>query len=136
MLLLRLSPLLPFALSNYLYGMTKVNFFEYLAGTALGFAPGSIGFVMTGQVGRDLTGGDASASGLPWYAYVGGITAVTVIGKVVSEVAGKAIAEVEAEFDAKEAARNVEEEGGFVGGEAADLPETDEILVKRPDSLR
>lgn len=57
-LLLRLSPLLPFALSNYLYGMTKVNFFEYLAGTALGFAPGSIGFVMTGQVGRDLMGSE------------------------------------------------------------------------------
>jgi len=52
-LLLRLSPLLPFALSNYLYGMTKVNLLEYLAGTAIGFAPGSLGFVMTGQVGRD-----------------------------------------------------------------------------------
>ncbi len=55
-LLLRLSPLLPFALSNYLYGMTKVNFFEYLAGTAIGFAPGSLGFVMSGQIGRDLLG--------------------------------------------------------------------------------
>mmetsp|Transcript_85620 Transcript_85620/g.138832 ORF Transcript_85620/g.138832 Transcript_85620/m.138832 type:complete len:401 (+) Transcript_85620:3-1205(+) len=103
--LLRLSPLLPFALSNYLYGMTKVSFLEYLAGTAIGFAPGSLGFVMTGQVGRDLMAEDAAtASGLPWYAYAGGITAVVVIGKVVAQVASNAIAEVEAEFDAKEAA--------------------------------
>lgn len=111
-LLLRLSPLLPFALSNYLYGMTKVNLLEYLAGTAIGFAPGSLGFVMTGQVGRDLVAGDAGgSSGLPWYAYAGGITAVVVIGKVVAGVAAKAIAEVEAEFDAKEAAKMAKMQG-------------------------
>ena len=92
---MRLSPLLPFALSNYLYGMTKVNLLEYLAGTAIGFAPGSLGFVMTGQVGRDLMDSEANSSGLPWYAYAGGITAVVVIGKVVAGVAAKAIAEVE-----------------------------------------
>jgi len=40
--------------------------------------------------------GDAGgSSGLPWYAYAGGITAVVVIGKVVAGVAAKAIAEVE-----------------------------------------
>ena len=48
------------------------------------------------QVGRDLVAGDAGgSSGLPWYAYAGGITAVVVIGKVVAGVAAKAIAEVE-----------------------------------------
>lgn len=136
-LLLRLSPLLPFALSNYLYGMTKVNFFEYLAGTALGFAPGSIGFVMSGQVGRSLMGEEASGGGVPWYFYAGGIAAVTVIGKVVSEVASAAIAEVEAEFDAKEAAKLAEEgaEGAVSGSASAEMSE-DEILVKRTDSLK
>ena len=105
-LLLRLSPLLPFALSNYLYGMTKVNFWEYLAGTAIGFAPGSLGFVMTGQVGRELLDVETSgSSGMPWYGYAGGVGAVVVIGKVVAGVASKAIAEVEAEFDAKERAK-------------------------------
>lgn len=138
-LLLRLSPLLPFALSNYLYGMTKVNFFEYLAGTALGFAPGSIGFVMSGQVGRTLMGDEASGGGVPWYAYAGGIAAVTVIGKVVSEVAGKAIAEVEAEFDAKEAAKLAEEgaEGAADGSASLDLSDNEiEIFVKGTDSLK
>lgn len=120
-LLLRLSPLLPFALSNYLYGMTKVNFWEYLAGTAIGFAPGSLGFVMTGQVGRELLDVETSgSSGMPWYGYAGGVGAVVVIGKVVAGVASKAIAEVEAEFDAKERAKEQAER-------------EDELLVLRPD---
>jgi hypothetical protein len=103
----------------------------------LGFAPGSIGFVMSGQVGRSLMGEEASGGGVPWYFYAGGIAAVTVIGKVVSEVASAAIAEVEAEFDAKEAAKLAEEgaEGAVSGSASAEMSE-DEILVKRTDSLK
>ena len=37
-LLLRLSPLFPFALSNYLYGLTSVPFWDYFWGTLLGCA--------------------------------------------------------------------------------------------------
>uniref|UniRef100_A0A7S4KLV6 VTT domain-containing protein n=1 Tax=Guillardia theta TaxID=55529 RepID=A0A7S4KLV6_GUITH len=100
-LLLRLSPLLPFALSNYLYGMTKVNFVEYLLGTIIGFAPGTLGFVLTGQVGREIVG--VGEGGLPWYAYAGGLAAVLAIGKVVTGIASKAIEEVEAEAEMKRA---------------------------------
>ena len=41
-LLLRLSPLFPFALSNYLYGVTSVDFISYFWGTLLGFLPGTV----------------------------------------------------------------------------------------------
>eukprot|EP00899_Mesostigma_viride_P013199 jgi/Mesvir1/21880/Mv01949-RA.1 len=35
--LLRLSPLMPFAISNYLYGLTAVKLWEYVVGTWLGY---------------------------------------------------------------------------------------------------
>ena len=38
-LLLRLSPLFPFALSNYLYGLTSVPFWDYFWGTLIGCVP-------------------------------------------------------------------------------------------------
>jgi uncharacterized membrane protein YdjX (TVP38/TMEM64 family) len=66
-LLLRLSPLFPLTLSNYLYGITAVDFWQYFAATLLGFAPGTIGFVYAGSAGKALMGEGMS---LPWYGYV------------------------------------------------------------------
>jgi uncharacterized membrane protein YdjX (TVP38/TMEM64 family) len=51
-LLLRLSPLLPFALSNYLYGLTSVDFWSYVTATFLGFSPGTLGIVYAGSAGK------------------------------------------------------------------------------------
>lgn len=50
-LLLRLSPIFPFALSNYLYGVTSVDFSEYMMGTLIGFFPGTLAYVYGGTVG-------------------------------------------------------------------------------------
>ena len=46
--LLRLSPLLPLALSNYLYGLTSVDLPSYVAGSWLGMLPGTIAYVSAG----------------------------------------------------------------------------------------
>lgn len=43
--LLRLSPLLPLALSNYLYGLTSVDLGSYVLGSWLGMLPGTIAYV-------------------------------------------------------------------------------------------
>ncbi|XP_055830594.1 uncharacterized protein LOC129899608 [Solanum dulcamara] len=52
--LLRLSPLLPFSLGNYLYGLTSVNFVPYVLGSWLGMLPGSWAYVSAGAFGRAI----------------------------------------------------------------------------------
>lgn len=47
MTLLRLSPLLPLAASNYLYGLTSVDLGSYVLGSWLGMLPGGWGWVRT-----------------------------------------------------------------------------------------
>jgi len=84
-LLLRLSPIFPFALSNYLYGVTSVKFWPYFWGTMLGFTPGTIAYVYTGEIGKALTL-DTSATE-PWYIYAAGLVALTGFVKIISDVA-------------------------------------------------
>lgn len=50
--LLRLSPLLPFSLGNYLYGLTSVQFVPYVLGSWLGMLPGTWAYVSAGAFGR------------------------------------------------------------------------------------
>ncbi|CAM9343231.1 unnamed protein product [Phaeothamnion confervicola] len=92
-LLLRLSPIFPFALSNYLYGLTAVDFWPYLFGTMLGFLPGTLCYVYTGEVGQALLGG--GDGGFPWWAYAGAAGFLAFLGKTVSDVASTAIAEMD-----------------------------------------
>lgn len=47
-LLLRLSPLLPLAASNYLYGLTSVALLPYVLGSWLGMLPGTLAYVSAG----------------------------------------------------------------------------------------
>ncbi|GMH81822.1 hypothetical protein TrST_g8341 [Triparma strigata] len=93
-LLLRLSPIFPFALSNYLYGSTSVAFWEYFWGTLIGFTPGTFAYVYTGSVGKVLTDGDAMG-GEEWYVYVGALAALVGFIKIVSDVATKIVQELE-----------------------------------------
>jgi uncharacterized membrane protein YdjX (TVP38/TMEM64 family) len=85
MLLLRLSPIFPFALSNYLYGASSIRFVPYFFGTLLGFAPGTFAYVYAGRIGKALT--IDSASSEPWYVYVGGMAIVISLLKIAGDVA-------------------------------------------------
>lgn len=97
MLLLRLSPIFPFALSNYLYGVTSIKFWPYFWGTMLGFLPGTVAYVYTGEIGKSLTLDSASAE--PWYVYVGGLALLCGFIKIASDVASGIIEKAQLEHD-------------------------------------
>jgi uncharacterized membrane protein YdjX (TVP38/TMEM64 family) len=63
-LLSRLGPLSPFVLVNYVFGLTRVRFWEYALGTLIGVTPGTTLFVYFG-------------AGLRSLAEVGGESAIT-----------------------------------------------------------
>lgn len=61
--LLRLSPLLPLAASNYLYGLTSVELGPYVLGSWLGMLPGTFAYVAAGMYGKGLLTGEGGEGG-------------------------------------------------------------------------
>jgi len=51
-LLLRLSPLIPFNMSNYLYGLTAIRFWPYVLASTVGVLPANLLFVYLGAAGK------------------------------------------------------------------------------------
>lgn len=93
-LLLRLSPLLPFAVSNYLYGITSVDFASFFAATFLGFAPGTLGIVYAGSAGKQFFSDGGS---VPWYLLVGAGGLIIFAAQTLAKIAGDAIKAMEDE---------------------------------------
>ena len=54
--LMRLSPLVPFNLQNYLFGLTDVRFWHYAWATFFGIMPGTLLYVYFGAAGRAALG--------------------------------------------------------------------------------
>lgn len=61
-LLLRLSPLVPFGLQNYLMGVTSISGSAYAASTIIGIIPGTALYVYLGTLGRVAVGDDSGGA--------------------------------------------------------------------------
>lgn len=88
--LLRLSPLLPFNLSNYLYGVTKIGFWPYLAASWIGMMPGTFLYVYLGAAGKEASGG-GSGGPWKWVLFGAGLIATIVVTIWISRLAKKAV---------------------------------------------
>lgn len=85
LVLIRLSPIFPFSVTNYLYGASSMGFGPYILGTLIGFVPTTAAYVYTGMVGQALTGGGGMDQ--PWYVYAGGFAVLALLVKLVTDVA-------------------------------------------------
>jgi len=93
--LLRLSPLLPFSISNYLYGLTSVRLDSFVLGSWLGMLPGSIAYVSAGAALNALTDiNDGKPQVSKWLIALG-VAATILVLYFLGKLAGNAVKEAE-----------------------------------------
>lgn len=86
--LLRLSPLVPFVLSNYFYGLTAIRFWPYVLSSWIGMIPLTFLYVSFGVAGREA----AEPSSGPAAAWKWGLLAVGALVTLAATVyAGKVV---------------------------------------------
>lgn len=97
--LLRLSPLLPFSLGNYLYGLTSVKLVPYVLGSWLGMLPGTWAYVSAGAFGRAFIQEEAEgglAGGNEQLLTLGlGLLATAIAATYVTKLAKDAVKDIE-----------------------------------------
>ena len=78
--LLRLSPAVPFSLSNYFYGLTAIRFWPYLLTSWLAMLPATVLYVYLGAAGKAAArgGGRTAAENVYLVVGLGATVAVTV----------------------------------------------------------
>jgi len=86
--LLRLSPLVPFNVQNYVFGITGISFRHYVAATCAGIVPGAALFVYLGTLGR------ASGEPLEWAFFGLGLLATAAVVILVARKAKAKLAEM------------------------------------------
>ncbi|GBG85039.1 hypothetical protein CBR_g39503 [Chara braunii] len=105
--LLRLSPLMPFSLGNYFYGLTSIRLLPYIAASWIGMLPGTWTYICAGSVGRSIIsqpqqvgeGGPSVLSGLAGggeiWALALGVFVTLVATAYITGIAKDAIEDVE-----------------------------------------
>ena len=93
-LLTRLSPIFPFNLLNYAFGLTKVSLKHYFFASWVGMIPGTIMYVYIGSLAGDLaklgTGEHTRTTG-EWILYGIGLLATLVVTVFITGIAKKAL---------------------------------------------
>lgn len=92
-LLTRLSPVLPFNLLNYGYGLTTVGLGEYTLASWIGMMPGTLLYVSLGaSAGEAARAGSFVRTPAEWALYAGGLAATAVAAWLVGRTAKRALA--------------------------------------------
>jgi uncharacterized membrane protein YdjX (TVP38/TMEM64 family) len=98
--LLRLSPIIPFNVSNYFYGLTGVKFWPYMLASWIGMMPGTFLYVYIGTAGNAAAsaaaGGEAMKHGWQYWTFMSvGLVATIVVTIWVTRIARNALQKTE-----------------------------------------
>ena len=92
--LTRLSPLFPFTLLNYAYGLTRVSLKDYFFASWIGMIPGTILYVYIGSLAGEIAKlgneGHARTPG-EWILYVVGLIATAAVTIYITRIARAAL---------------------------------------------
>ena len=94
--LLRLSPVIPFNLSNYFYGLTGVKFWPYVLASWIGMMPGTFLYVYIGTAGKAAVaaaaGDEAMRHGWQYWTFMSvGLAATIIVTIWVTKIARDAL---------------------------------------------
>jgi uncharacterized membrane protein YdjX (TVP38/TMEM64 family) len=98
-LLTRLSPVFPYNLLNYAYGLTKVGFGSFVLASWLGMMPGTVLYVYLGTAAGEIAGAatgatpSGSADGWGMALKVLGLIATIAVTMVITRTARRALAQ-------------------------------------------
>ncbi|MCU0559129.1 MAG: TVP38/TMEM64 family protein [Desulfobacterales bacterium] len=94
-LLTRLSPIFPFNLLNYAYGVTQIRLKHYILASGAGMIPGTLMYVYVGSLAGDLANlgaGGQTRTAAEWVLYGVGLLATVAVTIFVTRVARRALA--------------------------------------------
>jgi len=89
--LARLSPVFPFTLLNYAFGLTQVKLRDYVLASWIGMMPGTIMYVYIGSLAKAASGERTRTTG-EWVLYGVGLLATVVVTVFITVLAKKALA--------------------------------------------
>lgn len=89
--LTRLSPVFPFVLLNYAFGLTKVPFGQYVAASWIGMMPGTVMYVYIGYLAAEAATGSTSSGAVAWLLKTVGFVATIIVTVMVTRIARRAL---------------------------------------------
>jgi len=137
-ILVRFSPVFPFGLCNYLFGLTKVSFIKYWIATTIGLLPYTVAYTYLGSLMRQLTDifNDDSTDSTQQIIFLsigGGATLMTIV--VVAWITRRALksATKEYEDDLLRAATDPDLEEQLNNDDDLSVDETKTVYQRIPD---
>ena len=90
--LTRLSPVFPFTLLNYAFGLTRVPLRDYVLASWLGMMPGTVLYVYLGSL-AEAAGSPRQRTPAEWAFYALGLLATLTVTVIVTRLARRALAQ-------------------------------------------